>query len=409
MRIAILITMLAVALTLALSAGLACGGARPAPAPPSPSSTPREAAAAPAPPTRQEVLVALTDTVIVPRYREAAGAMNDLSAALDALCAAPAPDGLAAARTAWRTARASWLRTQAAWFGPVMERRSRSLVDWSPVDPPRIEQTLSSRDAISPEVVREFLGASQRGLGAMEYILYGSVRGSEGAGNGDAAADDAEVLDALSGPASIRCQYLTALGVVADAETEAVLVDWAGDNLSGKAYAGYFNGTASSSLLGKAAVDELVRTSVFLTRNIADMRLGKALGMAPGISPDADGGAAEPAALRAGPAHNTVADFRSQVLGMQDIYQGGDNGPGLSGLVRGLSPAADDRMRASFAAVLAAIDDLPEPLPAAILDNPEPARRAYQQMQDFQRILNTEVVSLLGVSVGFADTDGDGG
>ena len=158
MRIVVLITILALA--------LACGGA--APASPSSSVAAPASTGASAAPGREEVLVALTDTVIVPGYREAAGAMDELRAALDGLCAAPAADGLAAARAAWRAARGSWLRTQATWFGPVMERRSRSLVDWSPVDPPRIEETLAGRDAVSPEVVREFLGASQRGVGAME-------------------------------------------------------------------------------------------------------------------------------------------------------------------------------------------------------------------------------------------------
>ena len=159
MRIAVLITILAL--------GLGCGGAAPAPASPSSSATLTAPAStgASAAPGREEVLVALTDTVIVPGYRAAAEGMNELRAALDGLCAAPAADGLAAARIAWRDARAGWLRTQATWFGPVMERRSRSLVDWSPVDAPRIEETLAGRDAISPEVVREFLGASQRGLG----------------------------------------------------------------------------------------------------------------------------------------------------------------------------------------------------------------------------------------------------
>ena len=162
----------------------------------------------------------------------------------------------------------------------------------------------------------------------MEYILFASPGGG---------GDDGAILDALDGAASVRCQYLTALGAVAAAEADAVVGYWTGDNPEGRAYAGYFNGTAASSLLGKAAVDELVRTSVFLTRSIADMRLGKALGPAAG----GEGGTPEPAALRAGPGHNTAADFRSQALGMRDIYQGGAGGPGLSGLVRGLSPEAD--------------------------------------------------------------------
>lgn len=101
--------------------------------------------------------------------------------------------------------------------------------------------------------------------------------------------------------------------------------------------------------------------------------------------------------------------MRNQLLGMRDIYDGGGSGPGLSALVGGISPEAEARMTAGFSAALAAVDGLAEPLAAAIADNPEPAWQAHRRLQDFQRALNTEVVSLLGVSVGFADTDGDGG
>ena len=96
---------------------------------------------------------------------------------------------------------------------------------------------------------------------------------------------------------------------------------------------------------------------------------------------------------------------------MQDVYLGAehDTGLGVSDLVRGVSEEADDRMRDHFSAMLAAIDDLREPLQSSVLDNPEPVRLAHQRFQELQRALNTEVVSLLGVTVGFADTDGDAG
>ena len=380
-----------------LLAAVACAVSQP----PSPPATvvSESAALSPAPAdaagvSRQEVLVNLTDTVIAPRFAAVAAEMDGLRDALDALCAGPTPDTLSVARTAWRDARAPWMRSQAFWFGPVMERRSRSLLDWSPVEPERIETMLASRDAVAAGDVTEFLASTQRGLGAIEYIIFGD-------GDGDGA--DAAVLAALTPSDGIRCQYLTALGEVAAAETAGILADWTGDNADGKAYAGYFNGTAASSLLGKAAVDEVVRHSVFLTRSITDMRLGAALGGG------ADGGALEPDALLAGPGANTVADILNQVLGMQDWYGGGASGPGVGALVRGVSPAADERMMAHFANVLAALDGLSELLGESIVANPKPARNAHRQLQEFQRALNTEVVSLLGVSVGFADTDGDGG
>ena len=379
-------------------AAIACAVSEsPTPAsPPTPSQAPADTGAV----SRQDVLVNLTDTVMVPRYQAVASEMDGLRDALHTLCANPTPDALDAARTAWRNARAPWMRSQAFWFGPVMERRSRSLLDWSPVAPARIETMLANRDAVAAGDVTEFLAATQRGLGAIEYIIF-----SADDGDGDGSINDAAILAGLTPTDGIRCQYLTALGEVSAAETAGILADWTGAKAAGKAYAGYFNGTAASSLLGKAAVDEIVRHSVFLTRSITDMRLGAALG----VNGGADGGNLDPAALLAGPGHNTVADIRNQVWGMQDLYRGGAAGPGVSALVRGVSPDADDRMTAHFAAVLAALDGLSEPLLESIAANPEPARNAHQQLQEFQRALNTEVVSLLGVSVRFADTDGDGG
>ena len=340
------------------------------------------------PPSRQDVLASLTHGVIVPRFQSVAGEMGELSDALHTLCAKPSPAALDAGRAAWREARAPWMRSQAMWFGPVMDRRSRTLVDWSPIDPERIEAMLSEREAISAMDVREFLGATQRGLGAIEYIIFG---------------EDGTALQQLAQPGGIRCQYLTGLvDVVAD-ETAAVLEDWTGEGGEGSGYAAYLNSTATVSLLDQQAVDELVRTSVFLTRSITDMRLGKALGV--------DDGQPDPSAIPGGAGHNAVVDLRNQVLGLQDVYLGTDTdaGLGINALVSGVSEDADERIRGHFTNALAAIDDLREPLQSTISEDPEPARVAHQRLQQLQVALNTEVVSLLGVTVGFSDTDGDGG
>ena len=339
------------------------------------------------PPTRQEVLASLADDLIVPRYQSVAVEMGELRDALDTLCANPTPDTLASARTAWREARAPWMRSQATWFGPVMQRRSRILVDWSPVDAERIEATLTKRESVSPNDVREFFGSTQRGLGAIEYVIFD---------------EDRAVLESAKDAGGIRCQYLTALGRVVADEAAAVSNEWSGAG-GGQDYAAYFKGTASIALVEQQAVDEAVRTSVFLTRSIADMRLGKALG--------ADGGQPDPSAIPGAGGQNAVADLRNQALGMQDVYLGAgtDGAHGISDLVRGVSEEADERMRGHFTAALVAIDGLQEPLQSTVVSDPEPARLAHQRIQELQRALNTEVVSLLGVTVGFADTDGDGG
>ena len=346
------------------------------------------ACASAAPPSRQDVISSLTDDLIVPRFQAVAAEMGELRDALHAMCADPNASTLAGARNSWREARAPWLRSQSMWFGPVMDRRSRILVDWSPVDPERIEATLAKRESVSASDVREFFGSTQRGLGAIEYVIFG---------------EDGAVLESVKDAGGIRCQYLIALGDVVADEMSGVLADWTGDGSAAGGYAGYFKGTAGVALIEQQAVDEVVRTSVFITRSINDMRLGKALG--------ADGGQPDPSAIPGGAGRNAIADLRNQVLGMQDTYLGaGANGSqGISALVRGVSEDADQRMRGHFTAALEAIDGLQEPLHATVVSDPEPARLAHRRMQELQRALNTEVVSLLGVTVGFADTDGDGG
>lgn len=373
---------------IAALAAIACASA----GSPTSQGTPGEArsdateASGAAAPSKREVIASLTNGLILPRFRSVAEEMSNAQAALHTLCSDPSPDTLTDARTAWREARAEWLRSQAIWFGPVMDRRSRSLVDWAPVDPERIEKSLSKRETVTANDVREFLGATQRGMGAIEYVVFG---------------DDAEVLASLGEKGGIRCQYLIALGDVAAEETAAVVADWAGDGTDSDGYAGYFKGTANIALVDQQAVDEVVRTSVFITRSISDMRLGKALG--------ATDGHPDPSAIPGGAGNNAVSDLRNQVLGMRDTYQGAGDTLGISDLVRGISRAADERMRGHFEQALAAVDGLEEPLRETIAQDPGPAQLAYQRMQELQRALNTEVVSLLGVTVGFSDSDGDGG
>ena len=376
---------------IALAAAAGCASASPAASAPTASDYPTVSAApaVAADPTvsRQDVLASLTADVIAPRFETAAAEMNALRDSLHTLCGSPTGANLQIARDAWRGARGAWMRSQAMWFGPVMDRRSRSLVDWAPVEPSRIEDLLAKRDDVTAEYVREFLASTQRGLGSVEYIIFG---------------DEAAALDALTAGGGGRCRYLTAVGDVAAAELDGVVADWTVGNAESVAYAGYFDGTAESSLLGRSAVAEVVRTSVFLARSITDMRLGKALGVGDDVI-------ADPAAIPMGAAHNAVADMRNQVLGMRDLYVGADGGLGLGALIAGLSGDADERMRAAFENALEAIGQLEEPLHASMAQNPTAAQAAHARLTELKRALNTEVVSLLDVSVGFADTDGDGG
>lgn len=223
--------------------------------------------------------------------------------------------------------------------------------------------------------------------GAIEYGLFDN---------------DQVVLDKLGVPDAIRCRYLEALSDVIVDEMAAVRDEWFGASVTSD-YGAYFNGMASVALLDQPVVDESVRISVFIARSLLDIRPGKALGI-DGVEPD-------PSAVQGGAGHNAVADVRNQALGMQDVYlEAGTEGiRGICHLLQGESGEADQRMRERFTATLEAIDLVQELLQSTLANHPEPVPSVHQQVKELQRALNTEVVRLLGVTVGYTDTDGDGG
>ena len=331
----------------------------------------------------EAVLESLTDLVIVPGYTKLAEESTSFRSSLEGLCSGLDGKSLESARQSWRDMGRVWMRSQSTWFGPVMDRRTVGLVGWPEVEPDRLESLLSDRPGLSDDDVRYTLSSSQRGLGAVEYLLFG------------------DGLERLSSDSN-RCEYLVTLGRVIEDETAAVLGEWTVKRDEGKgSYSGYFTGRASASLITKQAVADLVRTQVFLLRTIVDMRLASALGLRESGQ--------DLSAIPGGEGQNALADLRNQVLGIRDMYEGHDSeeGQGISDIVRGRSEETDEAMLDHFKATLAAIDAVEGPLIEAIVERPEQVRAVYDRLDELQVTLNTEVVSHLAVAVGFSDTDGD--
>ena len=334
-------------------------------------------------PADKEVLIALTDEVVVPAYRQLAEDSAELDSKAAALCSSPSEAALEDTRRAWQSARASWLQTSAMSFGPVMDRRSESLLDWSPTDTVAIDESVADTGFYTnADQVRNSYSAGRRGFGAMEYLLY-----RDGA------------LEAISRAPS-ACGYLLALTQLGREETVKILGDWTEGGEQGTPYRDYFTDRASLSLIPGDAVEEVVRTQVFLIRDIVHMRMATSLGLR--------GDGTDLTAIPGNAADNGLDDLRNELIGMQRIYEGsGADSPGISALVQPLSEETDQRLREQLGAAIQAVDEVEGPLKVAIKVRPEQVNALYDRLADIQLTLATEVVSLLGVSVGFSDTDGD--
>ena len=184
--------------------------------------------------------------------------------------------------------------------------------------------------------------------------------------------------------------------VVSD-EVTGILTDWQG-TADSSSYASYFDGTGSLALIDSDAEAEVVRSLVFQVRTIANMRLGAGLG----VDQEVDA-----SAIPTGGADHSREDLLSQLDSIASVYRGAEGGMGVSARVSAMSAEIDARMLAAIEATIAAARNLDGSIIAQLDGNPALVRAVYDNMKELQRVLNTEIVSLLGVSVGFSDTDGD--
>ena len=328
------------------------------------------ASACTGPTDRRDVLAGLAGPVFVPAFEAAAETASRLADAVDVFARDPSPGRLAAARERYAAARADWAATAAFRFGPAMDRRSESQLDWWPVDPAAIAGAAAA--GATAEDIRQRQSAATRGFHALEHLLAGGDLG------GDPAA---------------RAYAARLAGVIA-AETAAIRDEWTG---AGRdfAYADALAGRGDTVISASLALSDVVRTSIFLTETIGDMQLGKALG----VTGDRDPGAIP------GLGPSTGADLRGAVRGIRASFLGDGDGPAVGTLVNDLDDGAFDRMKAALDAAFEAVGALPADIKADAGDDAlHAARDAVKQVQI---LYATEIVSLLGISVGFSDNDGD--
>jgi uncharacterized protein len=343
-------------------------------------------------PDRGEVLAGIADDVIVPRLEDLATATAALSSSATELCAASGGStGLTMETTAaWNAAFEAWKRTEAFRFGPAKDLHSIATIAY-PIDPAKIDELFAPGGTalpISAEAVAD-LGADVRGLNAIEQVLY-SVP--------DGVAITPE-----------QCAYVAAAAADVQVGAEELRDAWTVGVDGEEPFVEQFREPGGDSMFAdeQDVVNALVNGSIAALTTIDDMVLGVASG--------ATSGTPEPLVADPGPAGRASVDVLDMLDSVTAVYgtsEGADGGSGgLSVLVAAQSLSNDRRLLETFADATAAAGALPSPL--ATVDPADTAavarvQDAYDQVADARVLMRTTVASLLGVTVGFSDSDGDG-
>ena len=327
------------------------------------------------PPSRSEVLADIADQVIIPAYENLAQESSEFLQASRDFCENPAPESLAFARETLRNARSAWKETEAVWVGPVMSRRAWAVIDW-PINVDDIEKLLNDESVVLDfDRLSKRVGADQRGLGTAEYLLYQSAAGQD-------------LLEGFANPR--RCRYLTGVVEVAAAEADLLVADWTSSYEDGGPYRRILLDPDGSGL------DALVNDLLFLLERIIDLELGAALGEM--------GEEVDVLRIPEGPAGFGAVDLRHRLYGARRVLIGVGETDGLGPL---LAEETVSQLGEQFDSVLEAVSAIDRPLRAAARSSPESVELVYEGVEAIRRTVATNVVSRLGVQIGFSDADGD--
>lgn len=346
------------------------------------------------PPERSEVLADLADQVIIPAYEQFELDAKALHNSVVDLCASPDEESLSQARDTLKKTRSSWSHLEAMGVGPAMDRRSRAVVRW-PVAVDEIEQLIADE-----AVVLDFdrfanrVGADQRGLGAVEYLLHHNSENEVKLKGADTPNTNVSEVD--GGPTVFtdprRCEYLLRITDVIRQEAIWLIDAWLESYDNGPAYKSQFSAAGSESL------DSLVNDSLFLLEAITDLELGVALGVMDK--------AADVEVIDEGLAGAGVDDLQDRLTSAMMVLVGDDN-VSTGGLSLLLEDDLAARLRNDFVYAQTTINELEPPLRQAVINTPTRVKAVREAIKDIQILLATEVVGYLGVQIGFSDADGD--
>jgi uncharacterized protein len=334
---------------------------------------------------RRIVTEELVAEVVIPTLDDVVAATTAMRTSVEAFVASPSVPALHDTQAAWRMARVAWKRADAFSFGPAKDLRLVAAMDQA-VDFLKIETEVSAAEPVTDAYV-ETLGANANGFHAIEYLIFG----------GDDTARLALLTSDIDAPrrrdllvayAHNLARHATELRAAWTAEQESITNPAGGNEMYPTI---------------EAPIDAFVNQIVFLAEFDADARLGKPSGTGAGGTP-------QPQLEESAPSDNSLVDLADSLRGLRDIYFGtrdGTPGKGIGKLVAIRSTGTDASMRTALDVADADVAAIPPPLRTALEAKRDEIPVALDSIKEVKRILATEVVGQLGVTLNFNDNDGD--
>ncbi|MBN9256808.1 MULTISPECIES: imelysin family protein [unclassified Mesorhizobium] len=331
-----------------------------------------------------DVIQPAIDGFVRPAYASLHGHAGALTKAVKTLCATPSQGALDAARAEFLATVDAWSAVEIIRFGPITEgNRLERMLYWPDrkgIGLKQVQAALSDKDAAAADPV-QLAGKSvaMQGLGALEFVLYGS---------------GAESLAGKDDP--YRCAYGAAISGNIEAIAGDVSAAW--DKPDGFA-ALWANPGPQNALYhnGGEAVTQLLGVFIEGLEITRDVRLKGFLG--------ANAKADKPKQAIFWRSQYTTRSLAGNLTGMDALFQASRLGEALPEDTRWMAETAHIQFTNGAAAARAVTGPIEEVLT-------DPARRAgldrlLQITSSLSDLFGSKVTAAFGLTAGFSSLDGD--
>jgi len=335
---------------------------------------------------RKGLLTNVSANIIIPAYTAYQTSVVNLDAAIIAFNAAPDAAKLATVQTTFKTAYLQWQSTSEFEFGPAASVSLRVNTNTYPASVDQINANVAA-GTYNPSLLANL---AAKGLPALDYLLFGT------------GADNTAILAMYTTDvnAAKRKTYIAALSTELKTNINTVVTAWA----SYKATFISADGTDVASSIG-----QLINQLVYDYEILKNFEIGVPAGVQ-------SQGAALPQKVQAYYSKISVQLAIAHIQAIQNLYLGkssvGD-GLGLDDyLVQANAKSSNgtslnDNIKAQFAAALAKLQTLSDPLSTNITTNQTAVTSAYTELQKLTVMLKTDMTSSLGILITYGDNDGD--
>lgn len=323
---------------------------------------------------------------ILPHLGYCLSATDSLASAIGHFCQKLDTASLTVARQQWVQAALRWKASEAFDFGLARDRYVHSRIGKWPTDVGIITSKIGS-GAVMDSTFFEGLGATSRGLYALEYLLFSH----------DASTTlNLFTTDSLAGPRGLYLQGLAGNLVEKTRELHSL---W---SASGDNYAHEFGHSTASGLQDPMGL--LVNAMISMLEEVTKTKIGKPFGKF-------DLGILQPDAVESTRANVSLELVRANVAALEAVYVGGST----TGLDRALDDlharygeaALSTTIAQQFATVRHALDAITVPLQDALISQHDQVEAAYQALKALIVLFKSDMCSAMSITVTVSDTDGD--